>query len=637
MVLSSRHTHRVASVSLILVAIGAAVIAAACGENDTSTFDAGGGAEDDGGGGATVTGGGFDDDGDGGFTDQGRARERVLEVGVTDEVAGMIDTASGASSDGGDAGISLNDPSLASAAFLYPYDRTVFPLGLPSPLMMWAGPAAGDTYRIRLEQANYVVDYYAVAPVAKAEVRVPQALWDRITARNVGSADPLKMTLSRYDATSRAAYTSVQRTFVVATESARGAIYYWTAARTPNDGGGFDDYGAITRIRTGTGSTPETLNSGKCMGCHAVSADGTTMTATVHDPAYPTVAPYTNWSGKRAWAAFDLPSGTEYRKTQWSGANTALSPNGDYVVWGGQGDDIGAGARPAGSKYISLSRTRGAGAPAVITNSGLDSVDVASLGGGANSLMMPAFAPDGSKVAFVVGGTGTDPDDNVIPKNPVAVIYLSFDASLGSFNPLIHSVVQGSLPAAGGRNGLGYPTFSPDGARIAYHRGQYSTGCENGCDDNTVDQGEIWMSSTDGANHVRLDKLNGPEQGLGTGHYLNREPTFNPASRGGYDWIVFTSMREWGHHNATATAPTNGQRRLWIAAVDKTTGAVDPSHPAFYVESQTDKPNMRGFWALSACTETPSTGESSGTCSAGFECCSGFCVDGKCANPGSVK
>ena len=77
---------------------------------------------------------------------------------------------------------------------------------------------------------------------------------------------------------------------------------------------------------------------------------------------------------------------------------------------------------------------------------------------------------------------------------------------------------------------------------------------------------------------------------------------------------------------------------LWIAAVDKTKGTVDPSHPAFYVDGQTDKPNMRGFWALSACTATPAAGDTtSGACTAGFECCSGFCVDGRCADPGSIK
>ncbi|HEX3852264.1 MAG TPA: hypothetical protein VHW01_14945, partial [Polyangiaceae bacterium] len=47
-------------------------------------------------------------------------------------------------------------------ALLYPYDKTVFPLGLASPLMMWTAPnPTGDVYRVHLEQKGYSYDYYA--------------------------------------------------------------------------------------------------------------------------------------------------------------------------------------------------------------------------------------------------------------------------------------------------------------------------------------------------------------------------------------------------------------------------------------------------------------------------------------------
>jgi len=41
---------------------------------------------------------------------------------------------------------------------------------------------------------------------------------------------------------------------------------------------------------------------------------------------------------------------------------------------------------------------------------------------------------------------------------------------------------------------------------------------------------------------------------------------------------------------------------------------------------------MRGFWALAQCIETPKPPATGPACSAGFECCSGFCVDGQCAD-----
>jgi len=95
-------------------------------------------------------------------------------------------------------------------------------------------------------------------------------------------------------------------------------------------------------------------------------------------------------------------------------------------------------------------------------------------------------------------------------------------------------------------------------------------------------------------------------------------------------------MRDWG--NALTGPVINGKRRLWVAAVDQKLGKVDPSHPAFYVEGQNDEtPNMRGFWALAKCIETPKPPETGPACSAGFECCSGFCVDGQCVDKTSLS
>lgn len=111
------------------------------------------------------------------------------------------------------------------------------------------------------------------------------------------------------------------------------------------------------------------------------------------------------------------------------------------------------------------------------------------------------------------------------------------------------------------------------------------------------------------------------------------EPTFNPASRGGYRWIVVTSMRDWG--NQITGTPDNGKKLLWVAAIDdKIEDGKDPSHPAFFLEGQEEATvNMCGFWSLAACT---ATGGAKG-CGSGFECCSGFCTDGVCVDPGTFS
>ncbi|MGH7326882.1 MAG: hypothetical protein ACREJX_00900, partial [Polyangiaceae bacterium] len=158
------------------------------------------------------------------------------------------------------------DPSLSS--LLYPYDATVFPLGLASPLLMWNAPQAGDLYRVHLEESGYTYDGFFKAP-APAQVRAAQDNWDHLTASNAG--DPVKLTLSRYDSVGHVAYDSAKQSWPIADASLRGAIYYWTTSSG----------GHMSRIRPGTGTAPEVLNGGACMGCHAVSADGTTLVASV--------------------------------------------------------------------------------------------------------------------------------------------------------------------------------------------------------------------------------------------------------------------------------------------------------------------------------------------------------------------
>ena len=503
-------------------------------------------------------------------------------------------------------------------ALLYPYDKTVFPLGLASPLMMWTAPnPTGDVYRVHLEQKGYSYDYYA-AVAAPAQLRVPQDAWDRLTSSNSG--DALKLTVSRWDSVASKAYSSVKETFTIAPESLQGAIYYWTAQDNPTKG----HIGAINRVYPGVGAKPEQLYQGRCMGCHSVSADGTTMVATIQDPLAPSVAPYANWTNERAWASFALPAGTLTKQTTKSGANSALTPDGKYVVFGGRSGYTGVTPDPfiPGSKYISLA-TSATGD--VIVDSGLDDLVLT----GSDGVMMPSFSPDGKKLALVEAGG--DLYDNVLPTPSVRILYLDFDQATTKFDAAnIHEVVKASaLPA--GDDQLGYPSFSPDGSYIAYHSGEFSTGCHPGdCVDATVDSGELWVSATaGGAAPIRMVNIDDPP--ALADRMTQREPTFCPVSRGGYSWVVFTSMRDWG--NAHVGPVSNGKRRLWVAAVDKTLGTVDPSHPPFYVEGQADDtPNMRGFWALAQCIPTPKPPATGAACTAGFQCCSGFCVNGMCAD-----
>ncbi|HEY8088946.1 MAG TPA: hypothetical protein VIF09_13900 [Polyangiaceae bacterium] len=474
------------------------------------------------------------------------------------------------------------DPSVSS--LLYPYDKTVFALGLASPLVMWNAPNAADVYRLHYEEQNYTYDgYYTVAQ--PAQLRADQASWDHLTASNGG--DPLKLALSRWDAGTQKAYASASQQWTIVPASLRGAIYYWTTSGT----------GHMSRIHPGTGATPEILNNGTCMGCHAVSADGSTLVAAVEGEGS------TDSSDQRAWVSYDLPNMTIRKEPHLFGGNVAVTPDGKTTVFGTQ--PLHLADTTSGTE---------------IPNSGIETFPLDT---GFPTLAHPVFSPDGKHFAAVES-------NNVWHEWTVGKLVLfDYDATAQKFTGPT-KLADGSA-FTGGEQAVAYPSFSPDSAWLAFHAGDYAGGCHDACNATTVDTGSLWLQATSGAAPVRMTTLTDSSPNPAD-HDLSFEPTFNPIERGGYFWVVFTSMRDWG--NRVTGTPNCGKKRLWVAAIDKSGTTADPSHPAFFLEGQEEATmNMRGFWALAACIPT----QGGGSCQQGFDCCSGFCDKGVCVDTGTLS
>jgi hypothetical protein len=474
------------------------------------------------------------------------------------------------------------DPSLS--ALLYPYDETYFPLGLTSPLTMWTAPNASDVYRIHYSEKNYTYDGYFVVP-QPGQLRVDQATWDELTASNSG--DPLALTLYRWDAATMKAYTSATESFTIAPASMQGAIYYWSVSGT----------GEMARIQPVTGAAPDILNGGTCMGCHAVSKDGSTLVASVEGEGS------TDNSDARSWVSYTLPDVTQVDASHLFGANVAVTADGKYTAFGTQPMHLGntaTGAEIAGS-----------------------GIETFPLDTGMVTLAHPAFAPDGKHFAAVQS------DTNWIYWTVGKLALLTWDETTLTFTAPT-KLADGST-IAGANHAIAYPSFSPDSNWIAFHVADYATACNpNGCTVDTEDTGALYMQNISGATPIELTTLTNSSPDPAD-HNLSFEPTFNPIERGGYFWVVFTSERNWG--NEVVGAPNAGQKRLWVAAIDPKTGTTDPSHPAFFLEGQVETTaNMRGFWALAACI--PSKG--GGACTQGFQCCSGFCDMGMCIDKGGA-
>jgi hypothetical protein len=323
-------------------------------------------------------------------------------------------------------------------------------------------------------------------------------------------------------------------------------------------------------------------------------------------------------SDGRAWISFDItqtaPYATKRFQSNYFGGNVAVNPDGKYTVFG----DV--------TLFVADTTTG-----MVYPNSGLDNV---ALDTGNVGLMMPAFSPDGNHLTAVEGPADPSGSPSFITLAGATgeLLQLDFNEATHTFSNPKKFAVESTLPA--GQAAIAYPTYSPDANWIAFHVGDKPTACENTCLADETSFGALYLQSTAGGGApVRLAAITDTPTVPGTQTNRSFEPTFNPIERGGYFWVVMSNERDWGNRIMAGAAPANGNKRLWIGAIDKAPGTGDPSHPPFFVEGQDEtRLNMRGFWALAACIPT-----GQGTCNAGFQCCSGYCdPSGICVDIGNT-
>ncbi len=455
-------------------------------------------------------------------------------------------------------GAGTPDPTVKWA---YPYDATVFPRGLASPLMQWNGSGADDLYYVHIQSATFELESFTKAPAPSRYAFAP-GTWDKFVGSSSGAT-----TLQVNRLATGVATVVAKHAWTIAPASVRGTIYYWA-----------NNLGRVMRIKPGA-SAPDDFSAatisgpGGCtMTCHTVSADGSTIVS----------------GGDVFGGSYNLLTNTiihdiggspgDAQKRSWS--NPAVSPNGKYLV-----ENSSALPGPPGAADGLWSTADGSRVP----NSGLDGTQ----------LGMPNFAPDGTKLAYVgVSGAGVVNSLNVF----------DFTLATPKAGTTIELVPQGAGAA------IAWPTVSPDAKWIVYQRGSLDT---------RYGPGDLYVASAVTPNQgTRLAKLDGDGYPFAAASprdlSFNYEPTFAPVPSGGYFWVVFTSRRTYGN---TLEGASSATKQLWVAAIDLSpTAGKDPSHPPFLLPGQDQTSlNMRGFWALDPCRA-----EGQG-CATGTECCGGFC------------
>ncbi|MBX3214412.1 MAG: hypothetical protein KF850_20420 [Labilithrix sp.] len=546
---------------------------------------------------------------------------------------------------------------------LYPYSGTIFPMGLPAPLVQWRNasqPADGGvvvTLRYpptgtAIFQVSQLVSESMTAPVplrsAQPRYPIPQNIWfafeQTIHKNRATSGDTGRISVRRRVGSTT--YKAKNIDVRIAPGQLKGRVYYnsYGTALVRNYSGALQStngafpsggFGAATLLIPPGAMSPTVAagfnGSGGCFVCHSASADGTTL----------------------------ITGNSSSISTRYTFPGTP--PNGG-ISYGTKALNF-AGINPTSTRVYTSSGM----ADADSTSRLLDIAGAVVSGNNAPPNLRaayPVFSTDNTQVAFTYRAGNASPLSSIAVGAGRALSTMRFDGdrTFSEFRNLVTpadgpAVWPAFLPA--GQNGIVYQVetrTTPNGG-LGFTRHDIEGSTYYGA------TGELWWVTT-GANPVatRLHRANGydasgttgalpvdPPNGhagvngtmgpAGAGFYeqrYNYEPSILPQVIGGYSWVMFTSRRSYGNVatiNPYASDPRFDNisidpttKKLWMTAVSASpTAGTDPSAPAFYFPGQElIAGNSRAVFALDAChpaAASSAVARDANLCDTDLDCC----------------
>lgn len=440
----------------------------------------------------------------------------------------------------------------------YPLEGAVMPSSVKAPDVQWEGAnTAGDLYRVRLVAGLATVDTILVGgPTFKLDAMPLPADWNLLVASAAGQ--PITVEVDHWDATNGAQGGAPVHVRAV-TANVTGAIYYWNLSQGQMER--IDAMGRALAIPNPPASPSDGNNH--CVACHVVSRDGRYLSGEL-------------WGGGMQGAVFDL-----------------ADPN---VQTGNPAPTL---APVSGTSYTSLFSTFNPDASRLLINFGTQmqlidphtgaAVPTQGVPLPAANAAHPCWSPDGNTIAYVAnitnGGAAAGWAVDYTTGD-LAIIPVTGPDTFGAPQTLVASgSVDPAFAAAS------WPTFAPDSNWIAYGGGVNSRGRTAINNVETTYPGSLFMIPKSGGTPQRLDNACSGQRDC----FL---PNFSPYDDGGYYWLVFYSLRDYG--NAAAGTKGTLRRQMWVTAIDKSKlGTADASSVPYWIPDQdTATENMSAFWAL---------------------------------------
>jgi hypothetical protein len=545
--------------------------------------------------------------------------------------------------------------------WLYPYDGTVFPQGIPAPLLQWSqtGTADAGTDGVYLHLSSSRFDYKGCfAGSNPPQLAIPAARWAEALAQSNGSGDPLNVQLTT--STGGVVAGTIFAQWTIALGTLKGLVYYDTynspiaGAASASTGGN----GAVMALKPGN-ATPSVvlalqgmaspIPTGPCISCHSLSESGSMLVGVKED--------FPGGLNSPGSVSFNLLSGLPNATSPTPLASTMAD------LWGL------AAVYPDGSRLLTAAESQNSSAISGLfpvnngNNPGMigpktnvmynptSGATIAFTGLSSSYAMMPSWSSDGKKIVF------NDVDNH----GGHALVVQDFDASTNTFsNPVVLYVSATAYP--------GWPAFTPDGASVVFALGGSNFASIPPASWSSV--GPVQAAASDVAasdlyivsvpppgssGDAGADAGAGTSQALalangyrastsympfpGRDEHLGFYPSVGTVASGGYYWVVFMSRRQYGNamqdtSNSNAVPDPvfhTETKKIWVTAL--TIGASgDPSHPAFLLPGQESASGVyRPTLALAPCK---ASGQS---CATGVECCAGGCAGGTCGAPSTCS
>jgi hypothetical protein len=471
----------------------------------------------------------------------------------------MVDPSSGLPSDVDGKFTGTEDPNRAPD-LVYPNDGVLLPPNFGG-VEVHFHPGAGNTiFEVAFANSTTDVRIYTRcgAPVAGGCIYpIPAGVWKTVAQTNRGLSG-LDLAVRGTDDQGSSVGRSKSLSMSISEDDLIGAIYYWTTS----NGTGIMRWDFANKQQ----QTPEmfagpTMANGKCIGCHALSRDGSKLVAEAGgqdsgqillvDVAHAQLmVPFAS-SGKSTFESW-APDGTQY-----------------VGVYG-----------DAGATNYNLMLFDG--------SSGVMTMPINGTGDASHPADHPDWSPDGKSIAYTRVG-----QPNTLQRMSAGSIQMVSNAGGGWGAPV-------ELASAMSGKNRYYPAFSPDSSFLVFDESTCGNGVSgDDCDADTDPTATLFaVGAHAGAAPILLTRANAPGRLDMTTALTNSFPKWSPFvfKRTGEAgtrlmWVTFSSSRHYGLRNpppAAAGGENSTGSLIWMAAVDPDAIAngLDGSYPAFAIPFQ---------------------------------------------------